>query len=268
MEIKTKYHQLVSYLKKLDSVLVAYSGGVDSTLLLAAALDALGRDKVLAVTATSPIHSPEEMDEARRLTNVLGVQWQDMASSEMGNPDFLSNPPDRCYHCKKIKLAGLIELAVLKGLAYVVEGSNYSDLQDYRPGYRAVQETGVLSPLLEIRMTKEEIRSASRKRGISCWDKPSNACLCSRIPYGQAITVDRLHRVYMAEKIIVNMGFNTVRVRDHGDIARIEVAVSDLEKICQDENRVYLSQRIKELGFKYVTVDMMGYRTGSMNIDR
>lgn len=262
----TKYRELLEYLDKLGSALVAFSGGVDSSLLLAASLDVLGRDKVMAVTAVSPIHPPEDLDEARRMAAVLGARWQAVDSKEMLNPHFVANPPERCYYCKKELLSLLVENAHKWGIARVVEGSNLNDLDDFRPGFRAVRETGVLSPLLEVGMTKEEIREAARERGIPAWNRPSDACLCTRLPYGREITPERLKRIYRAEAVLKGMGVGAVRVRDHDDIARLEVPAADIEKICREENRVYIAEKLHEIGFIHVAVDLMGYRTGSMNV--
>lgn len=261
-----KYRELLEYLNKLGSTLVAFSGGVDSSLLLAASLDALGRDKVVAVTAVSPIHPPEDLDEARRTAAGLGARWQVVDSKEMLNPHFVANPPERCYYCKKDLLSLLVENAHQWGIVRVVEGSNLNDLEDFRPGFRAVRETGVLSPLLEIGMTKEEVREAARERGISAWNRPSDACLCTRLPYGREITPERLDRIYRAEAVVKGLGISAARVRDHGDIARLEVLAADIEKICREENRVYVAEKLREIGFIHVAVDLMGYRTGSMNL--
>ncbi len=267
MEAGEKYKRLVDYLRNLEGVLVAFSGGVDSSLLLAASLDALGRDKVLAVTAGSVIHPPEELAQARELAGALGSRWQAVQSAEMQDPDFTANPPERCYHCKKGLLARLVEMAAGEGMARVAEGSNSSDLEDFRPGFRAVREAGVLSPLLEVGMTKQEIREAARERGIPTWNRPSDACLCSRLPYGRKITPERLHRIYLAEGIVKGIGLSgAVRVRDHGEIARLEVAAKDIELLCREENRINIWQKLKGLGYKYVAVDLAGYRTGSMNM--
>lgn len=265
MGYKAKYNKLLDYIKKQGSALVAFSGGVDSSLLLAAALDALGPDRVLAVTAASPIHPPEDLVEARELASALGARWRAVDSAEMENPLFLANPPERCYHCKKGLLVLLMELARREGLAGVAEGSNLDDLNDFRPGFKAVREAGVLSPLLEVGMTKDEVRQSARERGIRSWSRPSNACLCSRIPYGEAITRERLQRIYLAEQVVKGMGAGIVRVRDHGSIARIEVGPADIETVCREENRNRITGKLSDLGFKYVAVDLAGYRTGSMN---
>lgn len=265
MESMKKYSLLIDYMQNIDSVLVAFSGGVDSLLLLAAAVEALGREKVLAVTAVSAIHPPEEKEEAKELAAFWGARWLEVESREMENPYFLANPPDRCYHCKKGLLELLSGIASREGLAWMAEGSNRSDLDDYRPGYRAVKESGVLSPLLEAGITKADVREILKTKGVSGWDKPSDACLCSRIPYGVAVTGDILKRVYLAEKVIKDFGVSVVRVRDHGDTARLEVLPKNIETICREDNRAVIVQKLKSLGYKHVAIDMQGYRTGSMN---
>lgn len=265
MQALEKYDSLVQNIKGLKSVLVAFSGGVDSLLLLQAALDALGRDRVLAVTAVSVIRSPEEAIEARRLAGCLGAGWRELASEEMQNPNFTANPPERCYHCKKDLLARLKGLASTEGLACLVEGSNKSDLDDFRPGFRAVRESGALSPLLSADITKSEVREILRAKNLPGWDRPSEACLCSRIPYGTVITEALLKRIYLAEKAVKSLGYSVVRVRDHGDIARLEVLSGDMVNICRAGEREVLLQKLKELGYKYVALDLGGYRSGNMN---
>lgn len=265
MNTEIKYGILVEYMEKMVTALVAFSGGVDSSLLLAAAIDALGKERVIAVTAVSSIHPPEDAEQARRIAGLLGARWRAVESSEMKNPLFVANPPERCYFCKRDLLNLLAQIAREEGMSRIVEGSNISDLDDYRPGFRAVREAGAASPLLEAGMTKEDVRNAARERGIPNWSSPSDACLCSRIPYGAAITAERLTRIYQAEKVIKGLGVETVRVRDHGEIARVEVPESDIENVCRAGNRLQVVQMLNKLGFKYVTVDIGGYRTGSMN---
>ena len=260
-----KFNRLVDYMKGLDSVLVAFSGGVDSLLLLDAAIEALGRERVLAATAVSVIRSPEEREEAFRLAVLSGARWVEVESGEIKNPSFVANPPDRCYHCKKDLLSLLGALASGEGLTNIVEGSNKSDMDDFRPGFRAVRESGALSPLLEAGITKGEVRELLKARGIAGWDRPSEACLCSRVPYGTEITPEKLNRIYLAEKTVKTLGLVTLRVRDHGETARLEVPACEIEKICREENREFILQELKGLGYKYVTVDLGGYRTGNMN---
>jgi len=265
MEFGTKYGILVKYMENMGSALIAFSGGVDSSLLLAAALDALGRESVLAVTADSVIHPPEDLEVARKIAKHLGSPWQVVLSTEMDDPAFVANPPHRCYHCKRGLLALLAEVAEKNKLQCIVEGSNRDDLKDIRPGFRAVREAGVLSPLLEVGMSKGDVREAARARGIPNWNRPSDACLCSRVPYGVAITPQILNRIYKAEAVVRSLGVGTVRVRDHGDIARLEVPSRDIDLICRGDNRDIMAESLTRLGYRYVTVDITGYRTGSMN---
>ena len=260
-----KFNKLVDYISKLDSVLVAVSGGVDSALLLAASTKALGKERVMAVTASSPVDPPGDLDTAQELAAFLGVEWKMLESQELMDADFIANTRERCYHCKKGLLKELLLLARRQGLARVLEGSNYDDLKDYRPGYKAVREAGVLSPLTEVEMTKGEIREASRKLGLSCWNRPSGACLATRIPYGEVITESRLKRIALAESILHDLGQSVVRVRDHGEIARLEVAEESIAQLSKDGVRQNILRRFKELGYKYVTIDLQGYKTGSMN---
>jgi len=265
MESAVKYGILVKYMENMGSAMVAFSGGVDSSLILAAALDALGRENVLAVTADSVIHPAVELEEARKIAEYLGSRWQGVQSTEMDDSKFVANSPDRCYYCKKGLLAMLAELAEKNKLQCIVEGSNKDDLKDIRPGFRAVREALVLSPLLEVGMSKADVRDAARARGIPNWNRPSDACLCSRVPYGVAITPYLLNRIFQAEVVVRGLGVGTVRVRDHGDIARLEVPAQEIDRICREENRDIIAKSFTRLGYRYVAVDITGYRTGSMN---
>jgi len=265
--IAGKYDRLQAILTEMQSVLIAYSGGVDSTLLLKAAVEALGPEKVVAATALSPSYPDSEQQEARKIASGLGVRHREFSTDELDDPHFAQNPPTRCYFCKRELMSKLRRIAEEEGMAAVAEASNADDVRsDYRPGLRAVRELGVRSPLVEAGLGKAEIREISRRLGLPTWDKPSFACLASRFPYGEQITRDKLERVEAAENVLRQMGFRQFRVRSHGAIARIELGVTEDWSGLLDGGRAReLVGRLKELGFTYVTLDLEGYRTGSMN---
>jgi len=257
-----KYEHLKEILKGYGSVLVAFSGGVDSTFLLKAAVDVL-QEKVLGVTIAGELFPPGETEEACKLARLVGSEHITIENAALDNPVFISNPPDRCYHCKKNGYERILEVARLRGIKVVVDGVNADDLNDYRPGLRAGIELGVRSPLMDAGLNKEEIRALSRRFGLPTADKPANPCLATRFPYGTAITKQGLRQVEAAESFLRNLGIPQVRVRHHGNLARIEVPDGFLGFLVDKAAEV--DSKLKELGYTYVALDLRGYRTGSMN---
>lgn len=257
-----KLDLLKRILGEMESVLVAYSGGVDSTFLLKVALDVLG-ERVLAVTAKSPIHPASESDAAGELARRLGARHLFVQSHPLADPEFTHNPPERCYLCKRALFSRLKALAEEHGLRAVVEGSNYDDLSEHRPGLKALREVGVRSPLAEAGFTKAEIRSLSKRIGLPTWDKPAQACLATRFPYGEELTLEKLKRVEEAEESLHSLGFRQLRVRNHGSLARVEVSKGEMARLL--ESAACVVARLKELGYTYVTLDLEGYRSGSMD---
>jgi pyridinium-3,5-biscarboxylic acid mononucleotide sulfurtransferase len=264
MEIDNKLGNLQKHIKQLESVAVAYSGGVDSTLLLKIAHDVLG-DKVIAVTARSSTYPAREFREAADFVQKTGIRHIVITSEELDIAGFADNPTNRCYYCKRELLAKIIAVAQNNNIRHVVEGSNADDTSDYRPGMQAVRELGVGSPLLEAGMGKEEIRILSKKMDLPTWNKPAFACLSSRFPYGQKITGDKLQAVDQAEQFLLDLGFRQVRVRHHGSIARIEVSAAERNKFFDTDLMDRIYEKFKQLGFMYTALDLQGYRTGSMN---
>jgi uncharacterized protein len=265
MPLEKKFLQLKSILQEMGSVLIAFSGGVDSTFLLRVARDVLGPEKVLALTAVSPTYPPSEFEESRALAASLGVRQVVVESNELEIPGFSRNDRRRCYHCKK-ELFTLCRLkAVEMGFRTVLDGSNVDDLGDFRPGREAAGELAVRSPLLEAGLTKEDIRLLSRKMGLPTWDKQPFACLSSRFPYGTEITPERLALVGSCESFLRRSGFRNYRVRYHDNTARIEVSPEEIPRFLDGDLRRKVVEEFKAAGFTYVALDLEGYRTGSMN---
>jgi uncharacterized protein len=262
---KEKYEKLKAILKDVGRVLVAFSGGVDSTLLLKVAQDTLGNKNVLAVTALSPLYPERELQGVKKLIQALGARHRLIHSNELEIPGFSKNPPNRCYYCKSKLFGELLELAKEETISVVIEGSTLDDDQDHRPGKRAMQELGIRSPLKDAGFTKTEIRELSRALGLPTWDKPSFACLASRFPYGEEITEEGLRMVDQAEDFLFGLGFKQVRVRHYGNLARIEILTEEMERLMNGALRNKVVDRLKGMGYRYITLDLQGFRSGSMN---
>ncbi len=263
-ELAAKFEALKDQIRGTDGLAVAFSGGVDSTFLAAVTADVLGA-RALAVTALSPLYSQHEQKEASELAERIGIKHETVDSNELDVPGFAENPPDRCYKCKSELFTVVAAVASKYGIDKVADGTNASDRGDYRPGRKAARELGVLSPLAEAGMTKEDIRELSRGMELPTAEKPAFACLASRFPYGTTITEEKLKSVEIVEDALRDNGISQFRVRHHDDIARIEVVEDDLVTLCTEPLRSLLLERAQEAGYLYVTVDLKGYRTGSMN---
>lgn len=264
MDIYQKYNKLKEILREQKRIAVAFSGGVDSTFLLKVAKDVLGGN-VIALTADLNSFAENDLSETKRFCQESEISQEICRVNEFEIPGFRQNPPDRCYICKKAIFTSLWKTAREKGFHVLVEGSNMDDCKDYRPGRRAIKELGVLSPLQEAGLYKDEIRQLSKELNLPTWKKPSFACLASRFVYGETITREKLLMVQKAETVLREIGFIQYRVRIHGMMARIEVPEKDIEMLIIPENRKQITERFKKLGFTYVTVDLQGFRSGSMN---
>lgn len=263
-DLHTKLHLLEEYLRGLKKTAVAFSGGVDSAFLMVAAHRVLG-EQAIAITARSCAFPERELKEAKDLAKEQGIRHIEFCFPAFEVKGFAENPPDRCYYCKTAILKQIKMIAKAEGIEHIVEGSNVDDVKDYRPGAKAIYEQGILSPLKEAGLAKEEIRLLSREWGLTTWNKQSAACLASRFAYGEPITEEKLSMVEQAEDYLRDKGFGQLRVRVHGELARIELSEKDLKPAMESENRQEIFKRLQSLGFTYVTLDLCGYRMGSMN---
>ncbi|MHC4206895.1 MAG: ATP-dependent sacrificial sulfur transferase LarE [Planctomycetota bacterium] len=265
MSLEQKHNSLKQILKELGKVVVAYSGGVDSTFLLSSAVDTLGADNVLACMSVGPSEPSNLYEIAVEFAGSIGVEFQTVDADELTDPNFTANKADRCFHCKSHLCKTLLDIAKQRGFDNVIFGTNFDDLDDFRPGNRALKAFGIRSPLAEAELTKDDIRALSREMNLPTSDQPASPCLASRIVYGLQVTGQRLHQVNEAESFLRGLGLVEFRVRHHDTVARIEVNPEDIEKVTAEPARSQIVEKLKSLGFKFVTVDLQGFRSGALN---
>jgi len=265
VNLREKFNSLQKILKKLNKVVIAYSGGVDSSFLLKAAVDTLGAENVLACINAGPAEPAGQLQRAKEFAQSVGVKLKTIETDELSDPNFTANKADRCFHCKSRICRILVDIAKEQGFDNVVFGTNLDDLDDFRPGNRAMKVFGVRSPLAEAKLTKNDIRQLSRRMKLATADLPSSPCLASRIAYGLEVTEQRLRQVDEVEEFLRSLGLVEFRVRHHDIIARIEVDPKDIEKVTAEPTRSKIAEKLKSLGFRFVTVDLQGYRSGSLN---
>ncbi len=264
MILNDKFTKLKKNLKQMERVIIAFSGGVDSTLLLKAA-SLSGLEEILAVTTSSESLPQEELSFASEMASALNVKHRIIVTEELKDENYSSNPPDRCYYCKKELFSKLKDIAIKENFPFILDGTNADDIQDWRPGRRAAMETGVHSPLLNVGLCKKEVRDISRSLELPTWNKPATPCLSSRFQYGQKITAEALERVGRAENFIKRFGLKELRVRDHSEMARIEVIPEEFSLLMDETVRSDIVTFLKSLGYKYITLDLQGFRSGSLN---
>lgn len=266
MNVEEKHNSLQQSLKGLGKVVVAYSGGVDSTYLLKAAVDELGAENVLACMSVGPTEPGGQFERAAKFARSIGVELQSVDTDELADPNFAANKADRCFHCKSHLCKTLLDIAKERGFNHVVFGANYDDLDDFRPGNRAMKVFGIRLPLAEAKLTKAEVRQLSRETNLPTADQPASPCLASRIAYGLEVTEQRLEQIDQAESFLRTLGLVEFRVRHHDTVARIEVHPGDIETVTIEPNRSQIVEKLKSLGFKFVTIDLQGFRSGSLNV--